>query len=537
MPVWKGLLRMTRSNHALFRILLLLVIAKSQLIAQQGYGEVSFANSGPAAAQADFLPGLAQLHDFEYSDAAESFRKAESIAPNFAMAYWGEAMTKNHPVWHQQDLAGARAVLARLGPTPVARLAKAPSEREKLYLNAVEVLYGDGTKAQRDLKYEAAMAELYKKYPDDVNAAAFYALSILGTAEHGRDFATYMRAAAVLEGVFPQNRQHPGVLHYMIHCYDDPIHAPLGLRPARLYAQVAPQAAHAQHMTSHIFLAMGMWDDVVKANETATAVVNRKRQAAGKPPSTCGHYNYWLEYGYLQQGRVDMARKVLEGCRTEAEGEATRIARSKTPDPDDSAVGSYSVMRARFVIDTQLWNDAILQWTLPPGDFQFARFTQDYTDAFAALRRSDVAASRPLIVQAQADQKAAEEALKKEPNADAQDKTRLDILIQQLNALLLADTGKDGDALQELQRTQIMEAQMPLEFGPPFVDKPTAELLGEELLKNNRPSDAVVAFQEALARAPGRKLSVTGLATAESESNAAEAGANLPQTRSNGSHH
>ena len=171
------------------------------------------------------------------------------------MAFWGEAMTYTHPVWIQQDLAAARAVLARLGATPEARLAKAKTERERDYLRAVEILYGDGTKEERDFRYADAMAALHQRYPDDVDATAFYALSLLGTAHEGRDFAIYMRSAALLEEVFPTHQHHPGVLHYLIHSYDDPVHAPLGMRAARLYGSVAPNAGHALHMTSHIFVA------------------------------------------------------------------------------------------------------------------------------------------------------------------------------------------------------------------------------------------------------------------------------------------
>src|SRR5206468_11198059 len=130
----------------------------------------------------------------------------------------------------------------------------------------------------------------------------------------GRDFATYMRAAALLEDVFPSNQHHPGVLHYLIHSYDDPIHAPLGMRAARLYGAVAPDAGHALHMTSHIFIALGMWDEVIDANRRAIDVVNRQRAADSKPATPCGHYDMWLHYGYLQPKRLDDARKSLDAC-------------------------------------------------------------------------------------------------------------------------------------------------------------------------------------------------------------------------------
>ncbi len=136
-------------------LLLLSLLFPGASVAQQAFGEVSFVNSGPAAAQADFLHGLAQLHNFEYDDAAEHFRKAQQIAPDFAMAFWGEAMTKNHALWHEEDVPAARLILKRLGDTAEARLAKATTEREKLYVQSLEVLFGDGTKEERDRRYES----------------------------------------------------------------------------------------------------------------------------------------------------------------------------------------------------------------------------------------------------------------------------------------------------------------------------------------------------------------------------------------------
>src|SRR5262249_32737311 len=125
-------------------------------------GKVAFANSGAEAAQADFLRGLALLHNFEYPDAADAFRKAEAIDPGFAMAYWGEAMTFTHPIWFEQDADGARAALARLAPTAEERKAKTNTERERAYLAAIEVLYGEGTKEARDVRYSEAMGALHE---------------------------------------------------------------------------------------------------------------------------------------------------------------------------------------------------------------------------------------------------------------------------------------------------------------------------------------------------------------------------------------
>jgi len=506
----------------------LFFLCSSPAFSQQDFGEVAFANSGPPAVQADFIRALAQLHNFEYEDAAEHFRAAQKAAPDFAMAYWGEAMTQNHPVWHEEDVAAAREILKRLAPTPEARLAKAATEHEKLYLHSVEVLFGEGTKEERDRRYEAELAEIHRKFPSDVDAAAFFALATLGTAEHGRDFATYMRAAAVLEEVFPQHPRHPGVVHYLIHCYDDSVHAPLGLRAARIYSKIAPEAGHAQHMTSHIFLSLGMWDDVVKANETAMAVVNGVRQKAGKPPAMCGHYNEWLEYGYLQQGRVADARRILEGCRAAAEKLAAAAAASASKSaghegmsmsgmtPASMTVSSYAEMRAHFLIGTQLWNDEAARWKIPAGDYPFAESAFDYTDTIAAVRRGDLAAAREAAARTNASGQRAAAAMRKISNDSSMDDVFV-VYNGELHAMLAAAEGKSPDAVAELKSVATKEHALPLEFGPPNIEKPTNELLGELLLQLHKPAEARDAFQAALARTPGRKIDVEGLARAEKE--------------------
>ena len=160
----------------------------SQRSSAQGVGEVAFANSGAPQAQPAFLRGLGLLHNFEYPRAIAAFQEAQKADPGFVMAYWGEAMAYNHPVWFEQDADSARAALARLAPTRAERLAKARTDRERAFLDAVETLYGEGSKEQRDFAYSAAMEQVHRAYPKDVDAAAFYALSLLGTAHKGRDF-------------------------------------------------------------------------------------------------------------------------------------------------------------------------------------------------------------------------------------------------------------------------------------------------------------------------------------------------------------
>lgn len=478
------------------------------------FGHVEFANSGAASAQTDFLRGLALLHDFEYASAAAAFRRAESADANFAMAYWGEAMTFNHPVWMQQDLQSARAVLDRLGPSAAQRRAKAQTDREKGYLDAIEILYGDGTKEDRDMRYEAAMAKLHAAYPDDVDAAAFYALSILGSAHAGRDIAAYMRSAAVLEEAWIAHRDHPGLLHYLIHSYDDPAHAPLGLRAARLYAGIAPDAGHAQHMTSHIFLALGMWTETVDANVAAIAAVNRERAAAGRPPVGCGHYSSWLGYAYLQIGNVEAARSALQACRAQMQAALPTEHPAHSMDPDDSLIGSFANMRLRYLLDSADWSGEVMTWQMPanagPGaqlDFAFAR-------AMGELAQRHIPAAREAVVKLESLSREVVDRETKRNDPDPTNRVRPEILLNEAKGLMAEQENQPGTAEKLLRRAVALAAALPIAFGPPSIDQPAHELLGAFLLRHGRRTQARAEFAQALAAAPGRRQAEKGLQAA-----------------------
>ncbi len=466
-------------------LVVVMLFAALPLFAQTGAGDVAFANSGAPEAQDAFLHGLALLHDFEYEDAATSFRAAQKIDPDFAMAYWGEVMTYNHPLWLQQDRDAARAVLARAP--------QAKTQRERDYLHAVEVLYGDGTKEERDAKYADAMAAVHDKYPDDVDATAFYALSLLGTRAHHRDFATYMRAAALLEEVFPTHQHHPGVLHYLIHSYDDPVHAPLGMRAARLYGSVAPNAAHALHMTSHIYIALGMWDEVIDANRRAIAVAKRHHDMP------CGHYPTWLEYAYLQERRFDDARQMLDTCVAAAKGKPAM----------DSAVD----MRILYLTSGGTLETA----AGPDGASPEEKFTLAYGDALAAAQRGDTAALNDASTRLRALAKELGGSHEHSSTVMMQAATgeRPAIVLQQVEALQLAANGKRDDAIALLEKTASAEQAMAFEFGPPVVEKPSFELLGDQLTAAGRTAEAEKAYRSALERTPGRTRSLEGLLAAQ----------------------
>jgi tetratricopeptide (TPR) repeat protein len=489
------------------------LVALSALAAPE-YGHVEFANSGAPTAQADFLDGLALLHDFEYASAAAAFRRAESADPDFAMAYWGEAMTFNHPVWMQQDLKSARAALSSLAPSSAMRRSKAQTDREKAYLAAIEILYGEGTKEDRDGRYEDAMAKLHARYPDDVDAAAFYGLSILGSAHGGRDVATYMRSAAVLEEAWISHREHPGLLHYLIHSYDDPAHAPLGLRAARLYAKIAPDAGHAQHMTSHIFLALGMWRATVDANVAAIAAVNRARVASGKEPVGCGHYSSWLGYAYLQLGNVESARSVLAACRAAMEAALPLEHPAHSMDPDDSVTGSFANMRLRYLLETEDWRGEVAGWTMPTNAGPGAQFDFAFARALGEITQGHIAAARDSIVELKTLSHPVVDLEMKRSDPDPINRVRPEILLDEAEGLVAEQENHLATAEKLLRRAVSLEATLPIAFGPPTIDQPTHELLGAFLLRHGQRAEARGEFEKALAAAPGRRLAEEGLQAA-----------------------
>lgn len=496
--------------------------------AQTGVGTVTFTNSGKPEAQEPFLRGLALLHNFEYPTAATAFRQAQDADPSFAMAYWGEAMTHTHPIWFQQDLAAARAVLQRLGATPEERLAKAGTERERDYLRTLDVLYGDGEKNARDFLYADAMGALHARYPDDVDATAFYALAILGTAHEGRDFSKYMRAASLLEEVFPANMRHPGVLHYLIHSYDDPVHAPLGMRAARLYGAVAPDAGHALHMTSHIFIAMGMWDDVIDANRRAISVVNRQRAEKSRPAAHCGHYPTWLHYGLLQKGNDHDATRALEACRASAFAE--KFVPGSPGEQPRYRLEEFAMMRAHQISSSSAL-PATDMVAIPNGvEAPIAQFTLAYGDVLAAARRKDAAMLKSAAARLHSLKKAAIEAADEGTAANPTARIAAEVMVQEADALQILvtatpETAKRDEALKILEAAAKAERSMPIEFGPPVVPKPAAELLADELLAAGRAAEAASAYQSVLERTPGRKPALEGLLLAQKAAGDVEAAA------------
>lgn len=472
-------------------------------------GEVALENTGAPEAQQAFLHGLAQLHNFEYGFAAEDFREAQSIDPDFALAYWGEAMTYNHPIWMQQDRDAALAALNKYAPTPAARQARAPTELARDLFAAVDVLYGAGEKQDRDDRYMAFMAELHKKYPENVEIAASYALSMMGTAHEGREFGRYMQAAALMQQFIVDYPNHPGVAHYLIHATDDPIHAPLGLQAAKTYADIAPNAGHAQHMTTHIFLALGDWDGVIKANIRASEILNSQRDKEGKGPVGCGHYTSWLMYGYLQQNNRDAAHDIMALCtKNIQEGELDTF----------SGQSYYAWQRALYLFDTKEWEGDIAQTRANLGDNARSNFQLDITDGFIALANNDVAAANKALASAKSNLKSMhaywdEQGIPK----DANDRGIAAVQLMQLEAQFKMAAGDKEGAIGLMRDAVAREMELSFGFGPPDPPKPSLEMLGELLLADGEYEEARAILKQSLSRTPNKLLSLQALNMAEAK--------------------
>ena len=471
-------------------------------------GSVAFPNSGKPAAQRSFLRGLALLHSFEYEVAAEAFREAQRADPRFAMAFWGEALTYIHPLWGEDDPTSARNVLAKLGRSTDARLAKAATPRERAYGAAVEALFADGKLPARLRGFADGMRRVVASYPNDPEAAALTSLALMGVGIYGElpasDRSTVQDDAVTLaERVFKENPQHPGGAHYLIHATDDPARAPRGLEAARRYAEIAPAAQHALHMPSHIFVQLGLWPDLVASNESAWAA-SRTEVAARKLSNAdlSFHSLEWLQYGYLQSGRynasrqtIEMARQVLNGLEL---GDAVHVD------------ARFTVARLQFQHGalTDEWTGGICNIvpTLPrPG-----RSEREQSFEAVAWYQAIVATAicgRP----AEALQALQSMPPNQAPSGNAAFMQRLGMLHVQLLAYIRGNERADVDFSGLLEAANQLPSAAP--SGPPPGLR-TEELQGAALLKAGRPADAVAAYEKALQLTPNRTVALLGLARA-----------------------
>jgi tetratricopeptide (TPR) repeat protein len=476
-----------------------------------GLGRISFPTSGPAAAQPAFERGVLLLHNFEYDEAILAFREAQRLAPGFAMAYWGEALAYSQPLWYNEEPGRAREVLARLGPSREARAAKAPTPREKGYLDAAEVLFGSGDRAARHRAYADRMAALVKMFPEDDEAATLFALALLGTIPEGaRKPDVSLRAGDLAVAVLKRNPQHPGAAHYALHAFDDGLNNRKGLEAARIYAKMAPASSHALHMPSHVFLPLGMWNEAVAADEASFAASAAWVQRTGRSLAEQDFHSLsWLHYEYLQQGRFADARKLFEpikialaakpagaGMRAPAGGHThSEIDRGFDAAALQSEMAS---MRARAVVESGAWSEM-------RGQASFGNIDELFAVGMSGIKLGEPARGVAAIEHL-------EKAIATIPDPSAREVAN--IMADELMGLLDVAMGDSKAGLAALARAAEREAKQPRPIARPYPIKPASELYGDALLAAGDAKAAVAQYRRALERTPRRAASLLGLARA-----------------------
>ena len=457
-------------------------------------GSLDFPTSSSGDVEQHFLRGVAILHSFGWVQARDQFQEAQALDPDFAMAYWGESLAYNHPLISQMNPDEPRAALQRLAPTKAERLAKAPTEREKGFLGAVEVLWGEGEHVARRVGYMEAMERLHEQYPGDSEVAAFYALSILSAVAATGDLGMRLKvkAGTIALGLFADNPNHPGAPHYAIHSFDDPEHAPLALQSAYRFSEIASAVAHAIHMPTHIFIQHGMWDRVSGNNQVAYDAA----RALWQPGNSLGdaiHPLDWGQYGDLQLGDYAKARLWIERIEAMSSEGGFLEGGARGQAGTARAMNTVSLLKARYIVETEDWKVVPITDELSANEL--------LATALSAARLGDQATLRQ-----------AEAALGSARGG------RTEIMQKMAGALLHAGMGHASVAtgLMDEAEAAILEMAPPRGSASPI--KPVFELYGEILLGLDQPADAAEKFETALVRMPNRPRSLLGLARAYAKS-------------------
>ena len=477
-------------------------------------GRVHFPISCTPTVQDDFERAVALLHSFWYEEAEKSFAAITTKDPGCAMGYWGIAMSVYYPLWQPPSPAMLQKGAAALEKTR--GLAVTP--REKDYIAAIESYYREADKVDhrtRALAYEKAMAQLFARYPDDREAAVFYALALNATAAPtDKSYANQLKAGAILEKVYAEQPDHPGVAHYIIHSYDYPPLAARGLVAARGYAKIAPSVPHAQHMPAHIFTRLGLWQESIDSNRASADAGKAYYTRLGKGTvwDQTLHALDYLVYAYLQTGQDRQARTVLEELTTMQRAEPESFV----------AAYAYAAIPARVALEQHHWGEAA---ALSPASkvFPWDRFA--WAQAITAFARAVGAARGGNPAQARAEAQKLE-GYRATLIAANQTYWAEQVNIQQQAAAAWAarSEGKNDEALKLMRAAADLEDSTEKHPVTPAPVVPARELLGEMLLDLNRPAQALVEFEASAAREPNRLNGMFGAARAvELSGNTAQA--------------
>lgn len=453
-------------------------------------GSLNFENSGAEAAQSHFHRGIGFLHSFGFKQAIGEFQKAQEADPDFALAYWGESLCYNHPLISEWNRQTPIDILQRLGETPEQRQVKAKSAREQGFVTAVEALFnGDGDISQRRLAYKDAMQQLYAQFPEDDEVAAFYALSLLSAARASGDDMMRMNilAGSIATRLFNKNSNHPGAAHYVIHSFDDPLHAPLALEAAQKFAQISPAVSHARHMPTHIFIQHGMWQDVSTSNQSAYDAAKDLWQP-GDAVGDMVHALDWGQYGDLQLGDNEKAKLWITRLESIAE-------------QNSGQEGSLARVRSRYIIETEEWQ--ALEITDQSATVSLL------AAGMSAIHLGDMKTAEQAQELLEAKVEAAE---KRGKGAYREGPIPTKVMYREIAALVSLAKGDEEQALALLEEGIELTGQLPPPNGTANPLKPVHELYAEVLSQLGRFEEAIALFESSLARTPNRSRSLLGLA-------------------------
>jgi len=469
--------------------------------ADKEVGDVRFAISNGEKVEKEFNFAAALLHSFEYDEAEKVFAGIIEKEPGCAMAYWGVAMSNFHPLWtapeEKELIKGSKAL-------EVAASIRQTTEREADYIEALGQFYKEWDKVDhrtRCLRYEKAMEEVYKKYPDDKEAAAFYALSLDASADPtDKTFANQKKAADILNGIYINEPDHPGIIHYIIHTYDYPDFAHLALPAARKYAAIAPASAHAQHMPSHIFTRLGLWDEAIQSNNASVESARCYAETAGIK----GHWDEelhgldYLVYAYLQKGETKLAKEQLDYLKN-----------IKEVHPANFKVAySFASIPARYVLENKMWKDAASLEVIT-ANFSWEKFP--WQKAIFHFTRSLGAANSDQLDLAKAEwnelNKLHDELVKQKETYKA---NQVDIQLRASQAWIQMREGKNKEALDNMNLSANMEDKTEKHPVTPGEVLPARELLADMLMQMNKPAQALEMYEANLKTRPNRRNSIYG---------------------------
>jgi tetratricopeptide (TPR) repeat protein len=475
-------------------------------------GTIEFRVSCTAEAQESFTRGVALLHSFTYEESAEAFRKAAVVDPRCAMAHWGLAMTEYHQLW--EPYAGPAELKRGAAEIQKARELKPGTAREKDYIEALGVFY-DGweqrSHAVRANAYQEAMRGVQERNPKDEEAAILYALALVATASlEDKSYQNQRKAASMLEPIFAAHGDHPGVAHYLIHAYDNPVLASQGLAAARAYSRIAPDVPHALHMPSHIFTRLGLWEDSVSSN-LAAAVAARKHGDVGEE----FHALDYLVYAYLQLGKNDEAEKIRD--HLPAAGDATGSSAFKIN-------FAKAAIRARCALEQQKWADAENLVPEPGVQAQVAAISH-WAAALGGAHTGNLPAARRHAEQVR------RLSVELKEKGEAYWAQQVAIQGEEAGGWVAFAEHRTYDALRLLRMAADHEDAAEKHSVTPGAVRPARELLGDLLMEMHEPKEALRAYRQVLAVAPGRRNALRGAAEAERAAGISSKTSRIPRTR------